>query len=1399
MDSRQADPDIQRLRQLAVDFTLQAADRRSQTVTLEMLQADCMRQAEITALRTFDRDSTTWTNRDPLESSTARFALKAKMAPKRTMRARPAPKTTTTTTYVTNAQLQAMIDQGVTAALTACYDRTELSVRWTADTCGVTGVGRTERVARECTYQDFMKCKPLYFKGTKGVVELTQCALTCGNSTMKKLEVELWNLKVKGTDVTWYNQRFQELALLCVRMFPKESDKVERLRTRGSLKTLPETIKTNNDKKTRGRTLAYTAGSGDKKSYAGSKPLCPKYNYNHNGPCAPKCYKCNKFGHLGRNCRSPTSVNPGSNQRGNGTGQGPTCFECGVRGHFKTDCPKLKNNNNNCGNQVRNANAPGKVYAVGHAGTNPDSNVVTGMFLLNNRYASILFDTGADRSFVSTAFSSQIDITPSTLDHYYDVKLADERIIGLNTILRGCTLNLLNHPFNINFIPVELGSFDAIIGMDWLAKYQAIIMCAEKIVRIPWGNEILIVHGDGSNWGNETRLNIISCTKTQKYLLKGCPIFLSHVTTKKVEDKSEEKQLEDVTIVRYFPDVFPEDLLGLPLTRQVEFQIDLVPGVAPVARAPYRLAPFEMKELPEQLQELSYKGFITPSSSPWGALVLFVKKKDGSFRMCIDYQELNKLTVKNRYPLPRIDDLFDQLQGSSVYSKIDLRLIYHQLRVRDEYILKTAFRTRYGHYEFQVMPFGLTNAPAVFMDLMNRVCRPYLDKFVIVFIDDILIYSKNKQEHEEHLKLILELLKKEELYAKFSKCDFWIPKVQFLGHVIDSKGIHVDPAKIESIKDWASPKSPTEIRQFLGLAGYYRRFIEGFSKIAKPMTKLTQKKVKFVWGDKQEAAFQLLKQKLCSAPILALPEGSEDFIAYCDASKKGLGVVLMQREKVIAYASRQLKIHEKNYTTHDLELGAVVFALKIWRHYLYGTKCTVFTDHKSLQHILDQKELNMRQRRWLELLSDYDCDIRYHPGKANVVADALSRKEREPPLRVRALVMTIGLDLPKQILNAQTEARKPENLKNEDVGGMLVENSKDLEKFRTEKLEPRADGTLCFNGRSWLPCYGDLRTVIMHESHKSKYSIHPGSDKMYQDMKKLYWWPNMKANIATYVSKCLTCARVKAEHQRPSGLLVQPEIPQWKWDNITMDFVMKLTRSSQGYDTIWKALGTSLDMSTAYHPETDGQSERTIQTLEDMLRACVINFGKGWVDHLSLVEFSYNNSYHASIKAAPFEAFYGRKCRSPVCWAEVGQVQLTGPDLVRETTEKIIQIKQRIRTARDRQKSYADKKRKPMDFQVGDKVMLRVLPWKGVVHFGKRRMLNPRYVGPFKVLKKVGAVAYKLELPQELSRVHNTFHVSNLKRCYSDDPLIMPLDGLHVDDKLQFFEEPVEIMDREVK
>ncbi|GJU18806.1 putative reverse transcriptase domain-containing protein [Tanacetum coccineum] len=367
--------------------------------------------------------------------------------------------------------------------------------------------------------------------------------------------------------------------------------------------------------------------------------------------------------------------------------------------------------------------------------------------------------------------------------------------------------------------------------------------------------------------------------------------------------KADEKKFDDIRVVRDFPEVFPDDLSGLPPVREIEFHIDLIPGASPVVKSPYRLAPSEMLELSNQLKELQEKGFIRPSHSPWGAPVLFVKKKDGAMRMCIDYRELNKLTIKNRYPLPRIDDLFDQLQGACCFSKIDLRSGYHQLRVREEDIPKTAFRTRYGHFEFTVMPFGLTNAPAIFMDLMNRVCKPYLDKFVIVFIDDILIYSKSEEEHEVHLKAILDLLKKEKLYAKFSKCEFWLQEVQFLGHVVNRDGIHVDP-----------------------------------SKIAKPLTLLTQKNKTYVWGDEQDEAFRILKEKLCNAPVLALPDGPDDFVVYCDASKQGFGCVLMQRGKVIAYASRQLKKHEKNYTTHDLELGAVVFALKIWRHLSYMDK-----------------------------------------------------------------------------------------------------------------------------------------------------------------------------------------------------------------------------------------------------------------------------------------------------------------------------------------------------------------------------------------------------------------------------------------------------------------------------
>ena len=538
---------------------------------------------------------------------------------------------------------------------------------------------------------------------------------------------------------------------------------------------------------------------------------------------------------------------------------------------------------------------------------------------------------------------------------------------------------------------------------------------------------------------------LMSMMKANRMLTKGCESFFAYV----IDAKGEKKALTDIPVVCDFAEVFPDELPGLPPIREVEYKIELLPGATPVAKAPYRLAPSEIREVMTQIQDLLDRGFIRPSSSPWGAPVLFVKKKDGSMRMCIDYRELNKRTVKNRYPLPRIDDLFDQLQGASFFSKIDLRSGYHQVRVAEADIDKTAFRTRYGHYEFLVMPFGLTNAPAIFMDLMNRVCRPFLDKFVIVFIDDILIYSKTEEEHREHLRSVLELLKKEELYAKFSKCEFWLREVQFLGHIICQDGIKVDPANIEAVMKWKSPRNPTEIKSFLGLAGYYRRFIKDFSKIAGPLTKLTRKDVVYKWGDEQEKAFQRLKELLCQAPILALPEGTEDFIVYCDASFSGLGCVLMQRERVIAYASRQLKTHEKNYPVHDLEFAAVIFALKIWRHYLYGTHCIICTDHKSLQYIFSQKDMNMRQRRWQELLKDYDCEIRYHPGKANVVADALSRQHGSETGGL--LCLSVEVDETERLKTAMRRMKWMETVYDFDC---LIVNRNDVEDDCSNSLIP---------------------------------------------------------------------------------------------------------------------------------------------------------------------------------------------------------------------------------------------------------------------------------------------------------------------------------------------------------
>ncbi|GJW29291.1 putative reverse transcriptase domain-containing protein [Tanacetum coccineum] len=817
---------------------------------------------------------------------------------------------------------------------------------------------------------------------------------------MQKLETKLWNHIMVGVGHAAYTDRFPKLARLVPHLISGaltdeavRNGSIKKVEKRGNVRE-PINDKNGRDdnKRTRTGNAFSTTVNPIGRENTGTWPKCTTCNSYHalGGPCRI-CFNCNRPGYLARDYRGvPRNMN-------HVNARNPTvraCYECGSTDHVRPACPRwnraqgprenhpnqvvANNRGHGCRNQGNQAR--GRAFMLGAEEARQDPNIVTGMFTLNNHFATTLFDSGADYSFVSTTFIPLLGLEPNDLGFKYKIEITSGQLVEIDKVIKGCRLEIEGHVFDIDLIPFGHGSFDVIIGMDWLSNYKAEIICHEKVVRIPLpdGKVLRVV---GERLEEKARLLM---------------------SAKAIENKHEE-----VVVVRDFPEVFSDDLSGLLPIQEVEFRIELTPGATPVAKSPYRLAPSELEELSRQLKELQDK---------------------------------------------------------------DLRYGYHQLRVHEDDILKTAFRTCYGHFDFTVMPFGLTNAPA---------------------------------EHVEHLRLVLGLLKKEKLYAKFSKCELWLREVQFLGHVTNGNGIHVDPSKIEAVKNWKAPRTLTEVRSFLGLAGYYHRFIENFSKIAKSLTILTQKCKVFDWGEEQELAFQTLKDKLCNALVLALPDRPEDFVVYCDAFGIGLGCVLMQRGKVIAYASRQLKIHEKNYTTHDLELGTVVFTLNIWRHYLYGTKS-------------------------IELFSNYYCEVRYHPGKANVVADALSRKERKE----------------------------------------AVDEFAGLQKGLDEMIELRSDGTLYYLDRIWVPLKGEVRTLIMDESHKSKYSIHPGADKMYYDLRDRYRWPGMKNDIAEYVSKCLTCLKVKAEHQRPSGLLQQPEIPVWKWEGIVMNFVTKLCWKQEKYRSL---------------------------------------------------------------------------------------------------------------------------------------------------------------------------------------------------------------------------------------
>jgi len=639
----------------------------------------------------------------------------------------------------------------------------------------------------------------------------------------------------------------------------------------------------------------------------------------------------------------------------------------------------------------------------------------------------------------------------------------------------------------------------------------------------------------------------------------------------------------------------------------------------------------------------------------------------------------------------------------------------------------------------------------------------------------------------------------------------------------------------------------------VGLAGYCRRFIEGFSKIVAPLTQLTRKNQIFAWTEECENSFQLMKQKLTTSPVLVLPRPEEPYEVYCDASYQGLGCVLMQHKQVVAYASRQLKIHEKNYPTHDLELAAIVFALKVWRHYLYGCRFEVFSDHKSLKYLFDQKELNIRQRRWMEFIKDYDFSLQYHPGKANVVADALSRKRAH-----LSAVSVKGLELLEKFrdldLNLDSSTgmiycgmiNVNNGLMNEirvlqETDQVIQEKRKMIESGKESEFKVGLDNIVRCKERICVPDNAELRKTILDESHKSKLSTHPGATKMYQDLKQKFWWPGMKKQVAEYVASCLTCQKAKVEHQKPAGLLQSLDVPKWKWDSISMDFIVALPRTQRKFDSIWvivdrltksahfipvqtnynvskladiyvqeivrlhgvpSCIVSDRDLKFTSHfwrIQTDGQTERTIQTLEDLLRACVFEDHRSWDTLLPLIEFTYNNSYHASIGMAPYEALYGRKCQTPLCWYQDGESSIVGPELVQQTTEKVRVIQERMKIAQSRQKSYADQRRRPLEFQEGDHVFLRVTTTTGVGRALKSKKLTPKFIGPYQILQRVGPVAYKIALPLNLANLHNVFHVSQLRNYMADPSHVIRPNDVQLKENFSFEVPPISISDRSVK
>jgi hypothetical protein len=941
------------------------------------------------------------------------------------------------------------------------------------------------------------------------------------------------------------------------------------------------------------------------------------------------------------------------------------------------------------------------------------------------------------------------------------------------------------------------------------------------------------------------------------------------------------------TVLAAYKDVFPDALPeGLPPSREVDHRIELIPGSSPPSRPTIRLSATELAELKKQLAELEAAGFIRPSKSPFGAPILFVKKKDGTMRMCVDYRALNRITVKNSYPLPRVDELFDRLQGARFFSKIDLRSGYHQIRIAPEDVPKTAFRTRYGHYEFLVLPFGLTNAPATFMHLMHQALRPFLDDCALVFLDDILIYSKTLEEHQRHVRSVLEVLRAEKLFAKESKCEFFTTEVEFLGHLVGRHGVRMMEDKVQAVREWPTPTCVRDVRAFLGTAGYYRKFIRDFSAIATPLSELTKDGIKFEWAEPHESAFRQLKEAIAKGPVLILPDPKLPFVVHTDASGFAVGAVLQQDQgqglQPIAFLSKKMADAETRYPVHEQELLAIIQALTGWRHYLHGSKFVVRTDHKSLQFFQTQPMLSGRQARWKDVLANFDFDIEYVEGKANVVADGLSRRSdhhqlaslggqrllaggraAQPSVRARhnraalltrRIFVVEGTPAECAVLASSTAppaTRREASSKRVTFAlsaeGHLLADIKDAMQTDPAYLAAQRKGTaapvplqLCggflYHGdRLYLPAGSALRTRVLHETHDAPTAGHLGKDKTLEQVKRRFYWPGMDADVLKYVRSCDACQRNKPSQQVPAGLLQPLPIPTRPWQQVSMDLITQLPKSRRGHDaivvfvdkltklvhlaetrtsvtapelaeifwstvvrhhglpssilsdrdtrftghfwrTLWKCLGTQLTMSTAFHPQTDGQTERANRTLEEMLRPYVDFHQTDWDDHLVAAELAFNSSKHASTGFTPFYLNHGHEVMVPLDLALEAARIAPQPDAAAriQRLHRDLELAQRhLLIAQQRQAKHADRHRREVTFRVGDEVLLSTAHLKLLGNGDRTAKFTYKYIGPFKIKRVVNNNAYELELPPQL-QIHPVLNVSRLK-AYHDGRVEFPL------------------------